>query len=52
VGQQLVLDRFRKGLELGNELRMQVDVPRRHQLIMAQRSYVLKYILRRPIGRQ
>jgi hypothetical protein len=46
VGQQLVLDRFRKGLELGNKLRMQVDAPLRHKLIMARRSYVLKYISR------
>jgi hypothetical protein len=29
VGQQFVLDRFRQGLELGNKLRMQFDVPRR-----------------------
>jgi hypothetical protein len=52
VGQQLVLDRFREGFELGNNLRMQFDAPRRHQLIMVQRSYVLQYISERPIGRQ
>jgi hypothetical protein len=52
VGQQLVLDRFREGLELGNERRMQVDAPRRHKLIMVQRSYVFKYISKAAIGRR